>query len=141
VLRITGESQQYSVRTSLYLRVPSFVVSLGVQGITGFLPLGKSGGLADSVVPGQPVECVVHSVNEAAHTVNLSARPKDMVKASVRSSKLPFRALSAGMVVDAIVDKVVQVRAACDHEPHSTQVYTEWRGSMFSLFILRCHRH
>ena len=83
------------------------MVSLGLDGVVAFIP--------HNLVPkkkvftiGEPVECVVDSVNDAARTVTLKTAPATARKAAITSRKLAFRGLSAGMLVDAIVDREVQ---------------------------------
>ena len=62
-----------------------------------------------TLVLGQPIECVVESTNEVAHTVTLRAQRKSVVEAVTRGSKLTFNALAPGMLVNAIVDTVSMV--------------------------------
>lgn len=59
---------------------------------------------------GQPIETLVESVNIAASTVTLRAQRKSVAEAVTRGSKLGFASLQPGMLVNAMVDKVVTVR-------------------------------
>jgi hypothetical protein len=56
------------------------------------------------------VNCVVESTNELARSVTLRAHPKAVTGAIVRGGKLAFSSLTPGLLVDAVVDEIIQVR-------------------------------
>jgi ribosomal protein S1 len=87
-----------------------YLISAGMNGVTFFLPYkavpDSIGGKHMSV--GKPVDCIVDSVNETAKTVNLRAHIKAVSEATTKGSQLSFLALRAGMLIHAVVEKVVQ---------------------------------
>ena len=58
---------------------------------------------------GQPVECIVETVNETARSVTLRAQRKAIAETVTKGDLLPFNALSPGMKFNVTVEKVVQV--------------------------------
>ncbi|CAM9169417.1 unnamed protein product [Ectocarpus fasciculatus] len=87
-----------------------YLVSAGMNGVIFFLPYKA---VPDSIggrnIPvGKPIDCIVESVNESARSVTLRAHPKAVSEATAKGSQLSFLALRAGMLVNAVVEKVVQ---------------------------------
>lgn len=58
---------------------------------------------------GQPIECIVESVNETARSVTLRAQRKATSEAITKGELLPFNALCPGMKFLVTVDKIAQV--------------------------------
>jgi rRNA biogenesis protein RRP5 len=109
-----------------------YIVSAGVSATTFFLPF-KAVPAALSLIPasnvtstdsnssivvpvvgadlpmGQPIECVVEAVNEAARSVTLRAQRKATAESITRGPLLPFNALCPGMKFHVTVDKIAQV--------------------------------
>jgi len=76
--------------------------------VTAFLPL-TAGVPSTGLKLGQPIECVVSMVNEAARTVTLRAHRVAVRDAVTRGSTLGFQAIHPGMLFHAIVEKVAEV--------------------------------
>lgn len=87
-----------------------YLISTGMSGVIFFLPFkAVPEVLGGRDIPvGRPIDCVVESVNESARSVTLRAHVKAVSEATARGSQLSFLALRAGMLVNAIVEKVVQ---------------------------------
>lgn len=67
---------------------------------------------------GQPVDCIVESVNVTAMTVTLKANRKSVTEAVItESSKLSFNSLQPGMLVDAIIGSPATVIFLTIFEP------------------------
>lgn len=60
-------------------------------------------------VSGQPIECVIESVNEDARIATLRAHRKPVQEAITRGSLLPFNGLVCGMLLNVYVQTVVEV--------------------------------
>lgn len=106
-----------------------YVISGGVSGVTFFLPFkavpaalalvvtetakGTSNSVdaptGENLPIGQPVECVVEAVNEAARSVSLRAQRKATAETVTRGPLLPFNALCPGMKFGVVVEKIAQV--------------------------------
>lgn len=87
-----------------------YLVSAGISGVIFFLPfkaVPESLGGRDIPV-GRPLDCIVDTVNEMARSVTLRAHVKAVSEATAKGSQLPFLALRAGMLVNAVVEKVIQ---------------------------------
>jgi len=84
-----------------------YIISTGISGITCFLP-SKAIPASIKVSIGQPIECLVDSVNEAARTVMVSARPNQTSAAVAVGSKLTNNAIVPGMLVNAVINKVLK---------------------------------
>ena len=110
-----------------------YVVSGGVSGVSFFLPFksvplalligyeaitgaANAGGESSNLIPtaadlpiGQPIECVIESVNEASRSVILRAQRKATAETITKGILLPFNALCPGMKFHVTVEKVAQV--------------------------------
>ena len=88
-----------------------YIVSTGVSSMTAFLPFK---GLPPNtfgngeIVIGQPIECLVDSVNQGARTVSLRAQKKAVAQAITRGTQLTFNTTVPGMLLNVNVEKVVQ---------------------------------
>ena len=85
-----------------------YIVSVGLADINCFLSLKRCPKDSKYII-GQPVECIVESVNEYARSVSLSTKPKEVIKSMTFGSKLTLNSLIPGMLVNAVIDKVLQV--------------------------------
>lgn len=113
-----------------------YIVSGGVSGVNFFLPFkavplalligydatavaagtGSNGSNSGTLIPtaadlsiGQPIECVIEAVNEAARSVTLRAQRKATAETITKGILLPFNALCPGMKFHVVVEKVAQV--------------------------------
>eukprot|EP01034_Spumella_vulgaris_P028039 gene28039-34832_t len=72
-----------------------YIVSTGVSGVNAFLPEKNiSKEFKDSIVVGQPVECVTQNINESSRTLTLRTQPKAVHEAMTHGSLLAFTSLS-----------------------------------------------
>ena len=62
---------------------------------------------------GQPIECIVETINETARSVTLRAQRKAVAETVTKGDLLPFNALSPGMKFNVTVEKIVQVCMTC----------------------------
>jgi len=85
-----------------------YVISAGMNGVTFFLPHDSIPQNTAEYIIGQPIEAVIDSINEGARTVTLRAQQKSIREAVIRASTLQFNALTVGMMVNAVVDKIVR---------------------------------
>jgi rRNA biogenesis protein RRP5 len=85
-----------------------YIIATGISGVTFFLP-SKAIPVSKEVKLGQPIECLIESINEAARTALVSARPAQTAAAITVGSKLTHNAIVPGMLVNAVVDKVLKV--------------------------------
>ena len=110
-----------------------YVVSGGISGVSFFLPFksvplallvgyeaivgaANTAGESSKSIPtaadlpiGQPIECVVEAINEAARSITLRAQRKATAETITRGILLPFNALCPGMKFHVTVEKVAQV--------------------------------
>ena len=105
-----------------------YIISCGVSAVNFFLPfkavplalligIDTTVAAVEGVVAptsadlpiGQPIECVVEAVNEAARSVTLRAQRKATTEAVTKGMLLPFNALCPGMKFHVTVEKIAQV--------------------------------
>ena len=85
-----------------------FIIATGISGVTCFLSSKHiSKGVNYSL--GQPVECIVDSVNEEARTISVKARSSLVSNAITIGSQLTLTSIIPGMLVNAVVEKVLKV--------------------------------
>ena len=86
-----------------------YLVSAGISGTHFFLPNKAIPKAKGELTVGQPIEGVCTVVNETARTAVLRAHPKAVYESLTISGSLAFTALVPGMLVKAVVDKIVEV--------------------------------
>jgi ribosomal protein S1 len=84
-----------------------YMISTGVSGFTFILPFTAVPTAISPLRLGQPIDALVESINNPAKTITLRAQRKAVSSAVVAGVKLTFNSLAPGMLVNAIVDKVV----------------------------------
>lgn len=85
-----------------------YVINTGLKGVTAFLA-AKDVPKASTLLVGQPVETTVASVNVSARMVVVKIHRKKVIAAVTRGTSLTFNALTAGMLVDCVVKRTVEV--------------------------------
>lgn len=85
-----------------------YIIATGISGVTCFLP-SKAIPNSMELRLSQPIECLIESINEAARTALVSARPTQTAAAITVGSKLTHNAIVPGMLVNAVVNKVLKV--------------------------------
>ena len=86
-----------------------YLVSAGISGTHFFLPNKAIPKAKGELTVGQPIEGVCTVVNETARTAVLRAHPKAVYESLTISGSLASTALVPGMLVKAVVDKIVEV--------------------------------
>jgi hypothetical protein len=86
-----------------------YVVTAGVSGTNFFLPTKSLPSNKADLEVGQPVETVCQAVNDGAHSATLRGHPKAVYEALTRSGNLAFTALTPGMLVNVVIDRIVEV--------------------------------
>jgi rRNA biogenesis protein RRP5 len=85
-----------------------YVVSTGMSGTTFFIPNRGVAVNSGELTIGQPIECVIESMNEGARTATVKSHIKTVSEAVSRGSVLPFNALNPGMLFNVVIDKIIQ---------------------------------
>ncbi len=81
-----------------------------MSGVNAFLPEKNiSKEFKDSMVVGQPVECVTQNINEGSRTLTLRTQAKAVHEAVTHGSLLAFTSLCPGMKLNVIVDEKTDV--------------------------------
>jgi len=86
-----------------------YLVGAGISGTYFFLPNKAIPKAKGELTMGQPIEGKCTVVNETARTAVLRAHPKAVYESLTISGSLAITALVPGMLLKAVVDKIVEV--------------------------------
>ncbi len=85
-----------------------YVVATGIANVTSFLSI-KNIPKGTVYIAGQPIECVVESVNESARTITLKVYSTSVSTALTVGSQLSLSSMMPGMLVNALIEKSLKV--------------------------------
>ena len=89
-----------------------YILDCGINDAVCFLPNKKSAssGLAHhNFVAGQPLYCVIDSLNDVSKTITVKIGKKAFVDSITRGTQIAFKCLCPGMQVHCIVEHLLEV--------------------------------